>query len=89
MGVSEVRVPLDLWPRRGGWKGKVVRVYKKPGERVARGEVIAEVEIEKAILEIESPASGVICQVAGEGSEVRPETVIAVITGDGGSGGEC
>ncbi|MCE4603556.1 MAG: lipoyl domain-containing protein [Aeropyrum sp.] len=78
---TEVRVPLDLWPRRGGWKGKVVKVYKSVGERVSKGEVIAEIEIEKAVLEIESPTDGVLVEVASEGEEVSPESIIARIEG--------
>ena len=71
----EVRVPSELWPRRGGWRGRLVRVAR-PGERVERGQVVAEVEIEKAVLEIESPVSGVVAWSLPEGSEVEPGTVI-------------
>ena len=79
MGLVEVKVPEELWPRRGGWKGRVVSVFKRPGERVARGEVLAEVEIEKAILEIESPVSGVVRKVAEPGSPVGPGSVVALV----------
>ncbi|MCE4610509.1 MAG: biotin attachment protein [Desulfurococcales archaeon] len=79
MRLVEVKVPEELWPRRGGWKGKVVNVLKKPGEKVARGEVLAEVEIEKAILEIESPVDGVVRKVAEPGSPVEPGSVIALV----------
>ncbi|BAN90944.1 biotin/lipoyl-containing protein [Aeropyrum camini] len=84
---SLVRIPLDLWPRRGGWRGKVVKVYKRPGDAVEKGEVLAEVEIEKAVLEIESPVSGRVKSIVGEGEEVTPDTVVAVVEGPGDGGG--
>lgn len=79
MRLVEVKVPEELWPRRGGWRGKVVSVLKRPGERVSRGEVLAEVEIEKAILEIESPVDGVVKEVAEPGSPVEPGSVVAIV----------
>lgn len=63
----------ELWPRRGGWRGKVVSVLKNPGDRVSVGEAVAEIEIEKAILVIESPFDGVVREViAKPGSIVEP-----------------
>ena len=79
----EVKIPEEMWPRRGGWKGKVVRVLKYRGDKVSKGEPLAEVEIEKAVLVIESPTSGMVEEVVKEGSHVEPGTVIAVIRRDG------
>lgn len=46
---------------------------KKPGDRVSVGEAVAEIEIEKAILVIESPFDGVVREVIVEpGSSVEP-----------------
>ena len=76
----EVKVPEELWPRRGGWSGVVVRLLKREGDAVSPGEVVAEVEIEKAVLEIESPVGGVVEEVvSGEGSRVGPGSVILVV----------
>lgn len=79
MGLVEVKVPEELWPRRGGWSGRVVGVRKRPGERVRRGEVLVEVEIEKAVLEIESPVDGVVEKIAEPGERVEPGSVLAVV----------
>jgi pyruvate dehydrogenase E2 component (dihydrolipoamide acetyltransferase) len=38
--------------------GRLVRWLKQPGEAVRRGDVIAEVESDKAIMEIEAFADG-------------------------------
>ena len=60
--------------------GKLVRWIKKPGERVEKGEPLMEVETDKATVEIEAPASGVLMQVtAQEGDDVPVAQVIAVI----------
>ncbi len=82
-GVVEVRVPRELWPRRGGWRGKLVSVAR-PGSRVEKGQVVAEVEIEKAVLEIESPVEGVVVWSLPEGSEVEPGSVIVRVESGGG-----
>lgn len=78
-GLVEVKVPEDLWPRRGGWKGRVVGVRRGVGERVSKGEVLVEVEIEKAVLEIETPVEGVVERVAEPGEEVKPGSIVAVV----------
>ncbi|MFZ8795677.1 MAG: biotin/lipoyl-containing protein [Acidilobaceae archaeon] len=70
-----IKIPEELWPRRGGWRGRVVSVLKKPGDRVSRGEPVVEVEIEKAVLVIESPYDGVVSEVlVSQGSPVEPDS---------------
>jgi pyruvate dehydrogenase E2 component (dihydrolipoamide acetyltransferase) len=43
--------------------GKLVSWRKKEGESVARGELLLEVETDKAVMEIESPADGVLAGI--------------------------
>jgi len=75
--LADVRVPEELWPRRGGWRGRVVSVFKKPGDRVSKGESIVEVEIEKAVLVIESPFDGIVREVlVSPGSVVEPGSTL-------------
>lgn len=82
----KVELPRDLWPRRGDWVGKVIAVYRSPGDKVSAGDPIAEVEIEKAILVIEAPVNGVITDIAVKpGATIRPGTVIAYIEPNGGA----
>lgn len=60
--------------------GKLVHWLKKAGERIEKGEPLMEVETDKATVEIESPASGILTNVtAKEGDEVPVTQVIAVI----------
>jgi len=49
----------------------LTRWYKEPGETVAAGEVIAEIETDKAAVDLESPAAGVLGpHLVAEGTEV-------------------
>jgi len=64
----------------------LVEWMKEPGDQVERGENLFAIETEKAILEIESPASGVLRQVLVEpGTEVEVGEKIGTITGAGES----
>ena len=65
-------------------EGKVVRWFKKEGEDVARGEVIAEIETDKAIVDFEAYTGGVLGKiVAEEGVTIPVGGLIAVITDPG------
>ncbi|MBV9711176.1 MAG: 2-oxo acid dehydrogenase subunit E2 [Ktedonobacteraceae bacterium] len=60
--------------------GKVVRWLKLEGEHVAKGEPLAEIETDKATLEIDAPADGVLARVsASAGEDVPVGQVIALI----------
>jgi pyruvate dehydrogenase E2 component (dihydrolipoamide acetyltransferase) len=61
-------------------EGYVVRWFKKEGEPIRRGDVICEVETEKAVFEVESPSDGVLLKiVAAAGTKVPIFAVIGVI----------
>jgi pyruvate dehydrogenase E2 component (dihydrolipoyllysine-residue acetyltransferase) len=60
--------------------GKVIRWLKTEGAQVARGDPLIEIETDKATVEVESPASGILAQVtAHDGDEVPVGHTIAVI----------
>jgi pyruvate/2-oxoglutarate dehydrogenase complex dihydrolipoamide acyltransferase (E2) component len=44
----------------GMQEGILLRWYKGPGDRVSRGEAIAEIETDKAAMDLESPFTGVV-----------------------------
>lgn len=61
-------------------EGTLVRKVKKQGENVNKGEVLAEIETDKATVEVESPASGVIKGwLVEEGQAVPVGAAMAVI----------
>ncbi len=62
----------------------VSRWLKKPGDTVAKDEIILEISTDKVDSEIPSPASGVLVEVRShEGDVVPVKTVIAVIDSEG------
>ena len=65
--------------------GTLVRWIKQAGEKVAAGEVIAEVETDKATVELEAPADGVLHRILiQEGTEDIPVgALLAVIASEG------
>ena len=61
-------------------EGTLVRWVKKEGETVNKGEVLAEIETDKATVEVESSASGLIRKLlVEEGSVVPVNTPIAIV----------
>ncbi len=62
----------------------LVKWYKKEGDNVNTGELIAEAETFKAIIEIDSPNAGIIYKIfVEEGETVSVNTVIAIIIEEG------
>jgi pyruvate dehydrogenase E2 component (dihydrolipoamide acetyltransferase) len=60
--------------------GKIVQWLKAEGEQVAKGEPLAEIETDKATVEIEAPAAGVLAHItAAAGDDVPVGQVIANI----------
>jgi pyruvate dehydrogenase E2 component (dihydrolipoamide acetyltransferase) len=65
-------------------EGTLVRWLKQVGEHVNRGEVIAEIETDKATVELESYESGTVLQhVTGEGETVPVGDIIALLGAPG------
>jgi pyruvate dehydrogenase E2 component (dihydrolipoamide acetyltransferase) len=61
-------------------EGVVVKWLKREGDRVATGDALAEIETDKAVLELEATAPGVLRQIlAQEESKVSVGQLIAVI----------
>ncbi|SIT04681.1 pyruvate dehydrogenase E2 component (dihydrolipoamide acetyltransferase)/2-oxoglutarate dehydrogenase E2 component (dihydrolipoamide succinyltransferase) [Roseivivax lentus] len=60
--------------------GLIVSWHKEPGDKVAEGDVLFEVETDKATMEVEAQGAGFLSDVrAGAGDEVPVGNVIAVI----------
>jgi pyruvate dehydrogenase E2 component (dihydrolipoamide acetyltransferase) len=65
--------------------GTLIAWRKRAGDRVTRGEIVAEVETEKGLIDVEVFVSGVIDRLVVEpGATVPTGTVLAVIREDGG-----
>src|SRR5271170_6245655 len=70
-------------------EGKIARWLKSEGEPVRAGDVLAEIETDKATMEVEAIDEGVLAKIViPEGTEhVAVNTPIAVITGNGEEAG--
>jgi pyruvate dehydrogenase E2 component (dihydrolipoamide acetyltransferase) len=64
--------------------GKLIAWRKKEGDRVAKGEPLLEIETDKAVVEVEAPADGVLAGIkASEGAEIPVGQTIAWIVAPG------
>ncbi|HEX8523704.1 MAG TPA: dihydrolipoamide acetyltransferase family protein [Tepidisphaeraceae bacterium] len=65
-------------------EGTVVKWLKKEGEKVKEGDIIAEIETDKAIMEYESDQTGTIAELtAKEGQKIPVGSRIALVAGAG------
>jgi len=74
----------------GMQEGRIVRWLKAEGERVRAGEPILEVESEKALVEIEAPAAGVLIRAIATAEMVIPVGGVLgemISDADAGNGG--
>jgi len=64
--------------------GKLIAWRKKEGDRVSKGELLLEIETDKAVVEVEAPADGVLAGIkASEGAEIPVGQTIAWIVAPG------
>ena len=65
-------------------EGTLIRWVKQVGENINKGDVLAEIETDKATVEVESPASGVVLQhMVDQGAVVPVNAPIAVVGNEG------
>src|SRR5207247_8132018 len=65
-------------------EGRLVKWHKREGDAVKTGETLAEVETDKAVMDLVARADGVLRQVAvTEGQTVPVGNVVAVIEAPG------
>jgi pyruvate dehydrogenase E2 component (dihydrolipoamide acetyltransferase) len=80
MAISVVMPALEMAQETG----KLVAWLKKEGDTVTKGEPLLEIETDKAVLEVEAAADGVLAGVTGEtGTDVPVGQIIAWIVAPG------
>ena len=79
-----VSLPRELWSTRNV-EVIVVAVHVRPGDVVREGQVLVEVEGDKAVIEIESHVSGRVAEVyVKPGDKVSPgQPLVAIEVGEG------
>ena len=81
MSIVEVKVPQLS---ESVAEATLVQWKKRPGEQVARDEIIIEIETDKVVLEVPAPAAGVLAEILqDDGATVAAEQVIARIDTEG------
>src|SRR6202163_2514209 len=80
MAISVVLPALEMAQETG----KLISWLKKEGDSITKGEPLLEIETDKAVMEIESPADGVLAGVKAQaGAEVPVGQTIAWIVRPG------
>ena len=65
-------------------EGTLVRWVKQVGENIKKGDVLAEIETDKATIEVESPAGGVILQLIVNQGDIVPVNAPIAVVGQAG-----
>jgi pyruvate/2-oxoglutarate dehydrogenase complex dihydrolipoamide acyltransferase (E2) component len=79
-GITKLNLPKS---GMGIEEGTIARWLKSVGTRVAKGEVIVEVETAKALQEVEAPVSGTLVRIlVSEGATTPVNTTLAEIQED-------
>ena len=61
-------------------EGRLVKWYRRAGEAISAGEHVADIETDKAVVEIELPRSGILAQIlAEEGATVPMGASIGIV----------
>ena len=68
-------------------QGKLAKWLKKEGDKIKAGDILAEIETDKATMEVEAVDEGILAKILVDGGtdNVAVNTRIAVITGEGES----
>ncbi|MEB3765195.1 MAG: biotin attachment protein [Desulfurococcales archaeon] len=76
-----VKIPEELWgTRKEDAVGIVVDVYVNTGDLVKEGDILVDIEVEKAILSIESPITGTVIEVhVKKNDEVIPGSKLVTL----------
>jgi pyruvate dehydrogenase E2 component (dihydrolipoamide acetyltransferase) len=65
-------------------EGSFIGWRKNVGDRIERGEVVAEVETDKAVMELEAFASGILLKAMAKGGEIVPVGTVLGLIGEPG-----
>mgnify|MGYP000892968829 CR=1 FL=1 len=60
-------------------EGIIVGWLKKPGDRVTKGEMLYQVETDKAVTDVEAPCDGVLTKIMRSQGKTPVNAVVAII----------
>src|SRR5262245_22048308 len=86
---ADLRMPEVLMPKLSDTmeEGKIIRWLKQRGDRVAIGDILAEVETDKANMELEAYDEGVLAEIRTPEGESAPVGAVIAVLGEGAADG--
>ncbi|QQD17561.1 lipoyl domain-containing protein [Spongiibacter nanhainus] len=76
----EVKIPEDLWTDTT--EGALTNWYFESGDRVAPGDLVADIMVAKAVFEIEAPAAGILRRCVQVDDVVKGGDLVATIVAE-------
>lgn len=77
--MTDIVVPEGLWDTNVNPEGIIANWFYADGAMVSKGDVVAEIMVEKTTFDIEAPIAGVLKRNLAKDNVVRPGTVIGTI----------
>ena len=74
--MTDIVIPTGLWDAEVTPEGIVSNWFYADGTKVAKGDVVAEIMVEKSTFDIEAPADGVLTRGVAKDGVIRPGSVI-------------
>ncbi|ALG91545.1 MULTISPECIES: lipoyl domain-containing protein [Actibacterium] len=77
--MADILIPAGLWDTDLNPEGIVANWFFGEGAAVAKGDVVAEIMVEKSTFDIEAPEAGVLHRVIPKDGVVRPGVAIGTV----------
>ena len=77
--MTDIVVPQGLWDAEVTPEGIVSNWFYADGAQVAKGQVVAEIMVEKSTFDIEAPADGTLTRSVAKDGVIRPGSVIGTV----------
>ncbi|MHC0053556.1 lipoyl domain-containing protein [Actibacterium sp. D379-3] len=77
--MTDILIPAGLWDVDVTPDGIVANWFFADGAQVAKGDVVAEIMVEKSTFDIEAPTDGILRRSIAKDGVVRPGVVIGIV----------
>lgn len=77
--MTDIVIPTGLWDAEVTPEGIVSNWFYANGASVSKGDVVAEIMVEKSTFDIEAPADGVLTRMIAKDGIVHPGSVIGTL----------
>jgi len=77
--MADIVIPEGLWDAGVTPEGVVSNWFYADGATVSKGDVVAEIMVEKSTFDIEAPTDGVLRRTIAKDGVIRPGSVIGAV----------